>query len=212
MTAATTRKPGISIVVEPTGTPTTVSSLPGSALMRVSVTAEAEGNEVRLELTFSRAQTREVATDAVIEAWAAAYGQLADLLIGAERAVYESNAAAPGGWAGAREFRVSDKRRESEEITSFVLTPADGGAVMDFKPGQYIGLKLVIDGEEVRRNYSLSAAPNGRTYRISVKREAGGRVVEQRDGQAGALGAGGAIFGRAGAVFGHVGHLPGRRG
>lgn len=118
----------------------------------------------------------EVATDAVIDAWAAAYGQLADLLIGAERAVYEANAAAPGGWAGAREFRVSDKRRESEEITSFVLSPVDGGAVMDFKPGQYIGLKLVIDGEEVRRNYSLSAAPNGRTYRISVKREAGGRV------------------------------------
>lgn len=45
------------VVVEATGTPTTVSSLPGSALMRVSVTAEAEGNEVRLELTFSRAQT-----------------------------------------------------------------------------------------------------------------------------------------------------------
>ena len=45
---------------------------------------------------------------------------------------------------------------------------------MDFQPGQYIGLRLVIDGQEIRRNYSLSAAPNGRTYRISVKRETGG--------------------------------------
>lgn len=31
-----------------------------------------------------------------------------------------------------------------------------------------------MDGEEIRRNYSLSAAPNGRCYRISVKREQGG--------------------------------------
>jgi hypothetical protein len=43
--------------VEPTDTPTTVDSLPGSALLRVSVTAEAEGKEVRLELTFDRART-----------------------------------------------------------------------------------------------------------------------------------------------------------
>ena len=118
----------------------------------------------------------EVATDAVIEAWGVAYGQLADLLMGAERTLYERNAQAPGGWAGARAFRVEARVVESAEITSFVLVPADGGAVMDFAPGQYIGLKLSIDGEEVRRNYSLSAAPNGRSYRISVKREAGGRV------------------------------------
>jgi hypothetical protein len=50
--------------VEPTETPTTVESLPGSALMRVSVTAEAEGKAVRLELTFNRAQTGENAPEA----------------------------------------------------------------------------------------------------------------------------------------------------
>ena len=118
----------------------------------------------------------EVATDAVIDAWAAAYGQLADLLIGAEEEVYAATARAPGGWRGGRLFRVVRKVAESEEITSFYLQPSDGGAVVDFVPGQYIGLRLQLDGEEVRRNYSLSAAPNGREYRISVKREAGGRV------------------------------------
>jgi hypothetical protein len=50
--------------VEPTGTPTTVDALPGSAFARVSVTAEAEGKAVRLELTFNRAQTGEIAPDA----------------------------------------------------------------------------------------------------------------------------------------------------
>lgn len=118
----------------------------------------------------------ETATDAVLEAWGAAYGQLADILIGAERAAYEGQAHAPGGWNGLRRFVVAEKRAESEEITSFVLRPEDGGAVMDFLPGQYIGLRVLVDGVEQRRQYSLSAAPNGKSYQISVKREAGGKV------------------------------------
>lgn len=118
----------------------------------------------------------EIATDEVIDAWSAAYTQLAGILIGAEEQTYTRNATAPGGWRGGRAFRVSAKVRESEEITSFYLSPADGGAVLDFEPGQYIGLRLELNGEEVRRNYSLSAPANGRDYRISVKREAGGRV------------------------------------
>lgn len=118
----------------------------------------------------------EVATDAVIDAWAAAYGQLAAILADAEQSVYDENARAPGGWTGAREFKVVSKEAESDEITSFVLRPADGGAVVAHKPGQYIGISVTINGEEARRQYSLSAAGNGATYRISVKREAGGVV------------------------------------
>ncbi|MBP1202135.1 nitric oxide dioxygenase [Duganella sp. 1411] len=118
----------------------------------------------------------EVATDAVIDAWAAAYGQLAAILADAEQSVYDENARAPGGWTGAREFKVVSKEAESDEITSFVLRPADGGAVVAHKPGQYIGIAVTINGEEARRQYSLSAAGNGATYRISVKREAGGVV------------------------------------
>lgn len=118
----------------------------------------------------------EVATDAVIEAWAAAYGQLADLLIGLEESMYAERENAPGGWRGTRLFRVARKVVESDEITSFYLRPDDGGELLAFHPGQYIGVRLVLDGEELRRNYSLSAAANGREYRISVKREANGRV------------------------------------
>ena len=118
----------------------------------------------------------EIATDAVIDAWAAAYQQLADILIGNEEQLYQAKAETPGGWRGARRFRIARKVAESEEISSFHLQPEDGGALMDFLPGQYIGLRLQIEGEEVRRNYSLSAASNGREYRISVKREPGGVV------------------------------------
>ncbi|MFM0505617.1 NO-inducible flavohemoprotein [Paraburkholderia caffeinilytica] len=118
----------------------------------------------------------EIATDAVIEAWAAAYQQLADLLIGLEEQIYAEREAAPGGWRGTRLFRVARKVRESDEITSFYLRPDDDGELLAFHPGQYIGIRLYVDGHEVRRNYSLSAAPNGREYRISVKREPNGKV------------------------------------
>jgi nitric oxide dioxygenase len=118
----------------------------------------------------------EIATDAVIEAWAAAYGQLADILMGAEANVYDEKASAPGGWRGTRRFTVARKVRESEEITSFYLRPEDGKALLAFHPGQYIGLRVVIDGREMRRNYSLSAAASPLEYRISVKREPNGTV------------------------------------
>ena len=118
----------------------------------------------------------EIATDEVIDAWGAAYQQLADILIGAERDIYDRTAAAEGGWRGARRFTVERKVQESAEITSFYLVPADGGKVIAHLPGQFIGLRVVLDGVEQRRNYSLSAPANGRGLRISVKREPGGKV------------------------------------
>ena len=112
-----------------------------------------------------------IATDAVLAAWGAAYGQLATILISAEEKAYAATAAAPGGWRGTRAFRVTRKVVESAEISSFYLTPQDGGPLICFRAGQYIGLRLVVDGQEIRRNYSLSAASNGQDLRISVRRD-----------------------------------------
>src|SRR5256885_6575144 len=77
---------------------------------------------------------------------------ISDILIGAERQAYDRTAAAEGGWRGERAFVVEDKVAESAEITSFYLVPADGGPVIAHQPGQYIGLRLVVDGQEQRRN------------------------------------------------------------
>lgn len=119
----------------------------------------------------------DIATDEVIAAWAAAYQQLADMLIAAEAEVYDRTAAAEGGWRGERAFTVEKKVQESAEVTSFYLVPADGGKVIAHLPGQYIGLRVLIEGEEEqRRNYSLSAPANGHSLRISIKREPGGKV------------------------------------
>lgn len=118
----------------------------------------------------------EIATPEVIAAWGAAYQQLADILIGAEAQVYDQKAEAVGGWRGARVFKLAARVEESSEIVSFYFAPEDGGAILAAEPGQYIGLQLFIDGEEHRRNYSLSALSKGGQYRISVKREEGGKV------------------------------------
>jgi nitric oxide dioxygenase len=118
----------------------------------------------------------DVATDEILAAWGEAYGALAQLLIDAEEAVYAETAAQPGGWRGQRTLRVLRKEAESDVITSFYLAPADDEPLAPFLAGQYLTLVLDIDGQTLRRNYSLSDAPGKPWYRISVKREDGGRV------------------------------------
>ncbi|WP_454008929.1 NO-inducible flavohemoprotein [Aeromonas sp. Marseille-Q7275] len=117
-------------------------------------------------------------TDEVVEAWGKAYGVLADIFIGREGELYREKASELGGWQGARPFLIKEKRQESELITSFVLAPVDGKPVLRFKPGQYISIRLnhpSLEHQEIRQ-YSLSDAPNGRDYRISVKREPHGQA------------------------------------
>ncbi|QNO27108.1 NO-inducible flavohemoprotein [Sphingopyxis sp. OPL5] len=114
----------------------------------------------------------DAATDEILAAWGEAYWFLANILIAREARVYGEQKATTGGWNGWRDFRVETVTRESSVIKSFTLRPADGGAAMAFKPGQYLTFWFEIPGHPpVKRNYSISAAPNGETYRISVKRE-----------------------------------------
>lgn len=117
-----------------------------------------------------------LASDEVMAAWAAAYQILADILIAAEEQIYQANQSAPGGWRGARTFVVQRKQQESREICSFYLRPKDGGPVIQQQSGQYLGIRLLVNGHDVRRNYSISNSPDGLHYRISVKREPGGVV------------------------------------
>ncbi len=112
------------------------------------------------------------ATDETIDAWAQAYGFLADILIGREKQIYEENAKKPGGWEGFKTFRVIRKETESSNITSFYLVTTDSTPLPSFKPGQYITVRAQTpDGSTTMRNYSLSDKPNQNWLRISVKRE-----------------------------------------
>lgn len=113
----------------------------------------------------------DAATEEIIDAWGKAYGQLAGILIAAEEDVYLSNEELTGGWRGEREFTLVKKVAESNVISSFYFEPSDQGEVPEFKAGQFITVLLNIDGQAIRRNYSLSDAPNTGYLRISVKRE-----------------------------------------
>lgn len=115
----------------------------------------------------------DAATPEIIEAWAEAYGVIADVFIGIEADMYQQAANKAGGWSGYRNFVIDRKVEESSVITSFYLVPQDGGEISDYLPGQYITLRVKPEGEAYyhNRHYSLSSAPGHPYYRITVKRE-----------------------------------------
>ncbi|MHA6481552.1 NO-inducible flavohemoprotein [Paenibacillus sp. strain BS8-2] len=115
----------------------------------------------------------DAATDEILEAWGKAYGVIADVFISVEHSMYEEAEGQVGGWSGFRAFVVEKKVVESDVITSFYLRPQDGGPIAVFEPGQYVSVRMVVDGDEHTqlRQYSLSDSPGKPYYRISVKRE-----------------------------------------
>ncbi|MGE6413384.1 NO-inducible flavohemoprotein [Planococcus kocurii] len=115
----------------------------------------------------------DAATDDILEAWAEAYGVIADAFIGVEKDMYKQTAEQENSWIFFKDFIVTRKVKESEVITSFYMKPADGSDVPPYTPGQYISIRLSMPGEEflVIRQYSLSQAPKSDEFRISVKSE-----------------------------------------
>lgn len=111
--------------------------------------------------------------DPLIDAWAAAYGQLAEVLINTEKAIYDEHAQTQGSWLGWRKFKIAKKVEESSEITSFYLVPSDNGSLPQYKVGQYISVRVFVEelGLKQPRQYTLSDSPKADHLRISVKRE-----------------------------------------
>ena len=119
----------------------------------------------------------DAATDEIMDAWAQAYGQLANILISAEESIYTENENKAGGWRGEREFKLVKRVEESAVISSFYFEPTDSNGVPTFEAGQFITIILDdVNGLPTRRNYSLSDAPGTSYLRISVKREIDGVV------------------------------------
>src|SRR5215469_8211554 len=91
----------------------------------------------------------------------------------------------PPAWQGFRPLRVSQKLRESSNVTSLVLEPVNGEPLTAALAGQFIVLRLRPGPDEsaLLRSYSLSGAPSEDRYRISVKREphgAAGAYIDTR--------------------------------
>jgi ferredoxin-NADP reductase/MOSC domain-containing protein YiiM len=83
-------------------------------------------------------------------------------------------------WPGFRQMRIAGIHKESDNVTSFVLSPIDGQTLALFQAGQFVVLRLLIDSDKdprkapVLRSYSLSDLPAADHFRISVKNELNG--------------------------------------
>ena len=81
----------------------------------------------------------------------------------------------PPAWTGLRPLRVAEVRRESADVLSFVLEAPDRSPLPPPLAGQFLAVKLKVEGNSAGliRSYSMSGPQGVGTYRISVKRTSG---------------------------------------
>jgi ferredoxin-NADP reductase/MOSC domain-containing protein YiiM len=87
-----------------------------------------------------------------------------------------SNEELTPAWPGFRPMRVANIHKESDSVTSLLLSPIDGQPLPLFQAGQFVVLRLQLDPGKppVLRSYSLSDLPAADHFRISVKSELNG--------------------------------------
>ncbi|MGE4368588.1 MAG: 1,2-phenylacetyl-CoA epoxidase subunit PaaE [Burkholderiaceae bacterium] len=61
------------------------------------------------------------------------------------------------------------KNTRDAVVVTFDVPPALH-PTFHFRPGQYLTLRTTVEGQELRRSYSICAAPNDRQLRVAVKR------------------------------------------
>lgn len=73
-------------------------------------------------------------------------------------------------------LKILDVTRETDDAISLTLeAPREASAAFAFTPGQHLTLRADIDGEDVRRTYSLCTAPGEGPMRVAIKQVPGGR-------------------------------------
>jgi ferredoxin-NADP reductase/predicted pyridoxine 5'-phosphate oxidase superfamily flavin-nucleotide-binding protein len=72
-----------------------------------------------------------------------------------------------------RDYLVDRVEVESANVTSFYLTPQAGQKIPCHRAGQFLPIEIQASEEEepIRRTYTISNAPNGSFFRLSIKRE-----------------------------------------
>lgn len=74
-----------------------------------------------------------------------------------------------------RRLKIIDVRRETTDCVSIAFdVPADLKEEFRFSQGQNITLRMTMEGQEVRRSYSICSSPLEPELRIAVKKVAGG--------------------------------------
>ena len=77
---------------------------------------------------------------------------------------------------GFQRLKIVEVRRETTDAVSIRFeVPTALRDIFAFKAGQHLTLKADIDGEDVRRTYSVCVAPSENEIRIAIKHMPGGR-------------------------------------
>ena len=72
-------------------------------------------------------------------------------------------------------LRIADLRRETAECVSLAFAVPDHlRDAFRFTPGQYLTLRTALDGEDLRRSYSICSGLDDRELRVAIKRLLGG--------------------------------------
>lgn len=72
--------------------------------------------------------------------------------------------------SGFYKLTIKEVRRETEEAVSVAFNvPAELKPHYTFIAGQYVTLKLTLDGEEIRRAYSICSSPESGELRVAIK-------------------------------------------
>lgn len=73
-------------------------------------------------------------------------------------------------------LQVADVRRETPDCVSVAFAvPSDLKKDYQYLAGQYLTLKIDINGEEVRRSYSICTSPLEEELRVAIKKVEGGK-------------------------------------
>ena len=119
---------------------------------------------------------------AVLSAWGALYGDIANVFITREKEIAGEVTKIPGSWAGRRLFTLERKERMSSLVKRFRFRPVDGKSIPKFTPGKFTTIWVPLEEEgpygnytEQPRHYTLNLPrnpiENSGTMSISVKKD-----------------------------------------
>ncbi|KAA1042636.1 flavohemoprotein [Macrococcus equipercicus] len=113
----------------------------------------------------------DAATPDIIAAWTEAYGEIADVFIQMEKALYEEEE-----WHDFKPFKVTAIKQESAYIKSFTVTPVNDMKLKPVVPGQYITVKVQPEDEQndMLRHYSICTHDITDGIQFAVKRDVAG--------------------------------------
>lgn len=73
-------------------------------------------------------------------------------------------------------LKIAEVNRETEDTVSIAFEiPRELITEYKYESGQYLTLKALIDGEDVRRSYSLCSAPHEGEWRVAIKQVENGK-------------------------------------